>query len=534
MKKSFKIVGFSLLELVVGMGITAIIALNASNLMTKTKEISKKTEVDSDIEDRIFELRKMTKNTSKCNQIVAGATNSNNFTFSISGKNFGPSKMGVNLELKSIVSFVDVSQKKGTVNLKFNFEKTLSTKKTQISRNIIIPVVRDKNNTLKCQGIDESSISNEGPIKVCESLGGVFSNNECNFDTGLSDDLKIKAKEFLCQSLGGTLLNNVCDKIVLEQNLVASNISPSKICLGSDCRTKFDNTECTSGFLVGLSVDGQTKKCRGLTFAKVPNSCTPNCSCASNTASDKTCFDGCTGSCKGLDCDYLDNYKFKGTRPTTEEGWAKGTQVCEFINYSDLSVPGTCRESGRIPMNAGECKKFKVDTCNLATTPIIENVVDGTACGSNKECKAGICEDIATPGCWVPIAELDTSPNIHGPGYPSAKWVCDTSPFPTANGILSSFPGTACPAVGQECEYNYKYGSKTYSCKTGAACDYCALHPGACGWWKDPLESEVGNRGCSWGGDTCSLENSTRVCQEQPRNCPRCVVDPIVYECKRK
>ncbi|EQC47743.1 prepilin-type N-terminal cleavage/methylation domain-containing protein [Bacteriovorax sp. Seq25_V] len=390
--------GFTLIELSLSLGLVGIILLGVNHLMSNSSSISSRAKSDTAIEETLFRVKKLSSNNDKCDQIVQGATNSNNFSFSIDGENFGAGKkIGANAKILSIGSETKLVSDKGSLVLSFLFERSINSKVSQVRKNIVLSVVRSgATGDLKCGGANDIAIETQSVEEYCVSLGGDYSTGSCSFTSTLNSVLEKRISEFLCKAIGGSLAGTTCDQIVLNQDIESDNFSAQKICLSGNCRMKFDNSSCASGYLAGLSVDGLTKECKGLNFQPATVACVPDCSCAASVANSSTCDDGCGGTCQGLDCDYLDRYEAKQTFPATEEEWARNTQVCEYVNYSDLTDPGTCQEDGRIPMSAGICKKFSAGTCSGQTAPQIINVIDNTTCDTGKVCISGSCQSVST------------------------------------------------------------------------------------------------------------------------------------------
>ncbi len=462
--------GVTLVELVIGMGLVAAIGLGVNQMLSNTSQMTAKLSADQAIEELFYKIKKLSSNVEKCNEVVSGASTSSNFSFSIGSESFGAGKkINSNLKISAMSSVLKTEEGKGHFQIIVDFERSISGKKSNVEKSFSLGVVTDGTGDLKCSGANDIAIEARSTEEFCKSLGGEFSGGECIFASGARADLKAKMAEFLCQSIGGSYDGGKCDKIEVESTLKSSNFEEDKICLSGQCRTKFDNTPCPTGYLAGLSVDGQTKSCLNLSFSAT-SACVPNCACASSTKSSETCDDGCGGTCQGLDCDYLDKYMAKDYFPTNEEDWAKNVQVCEYVNYTDLTSPGTCSEDGRIPMNAGICKKFQSGTCTGTNSPTVMNVVDGTACGTDKICNSGVCEDILLAGCWKETGRVSSSPDINPLGYPSSRWSCemlDGKPQPTGNGLTSA-PTDEC-SPNAECEYHYKYGTVTYTCTSDTA-----------------------------------------------------------------
>lgn len=343
---------------------------------------------------------------------------------------------------------------------------------------------------IDCDTFAGTEIYNNASAKLCSELGGTMAGGICDLSSGIDAELETRLRLAICEGLDasgdGALLANLCSKIELNGAIQGQNLSPNKIVINGDERNIFDNNNC-SNYLSGYQVQG-TKTCKELKFNFVSGG--------------------------GADCSTYPAFQLTGTNT------AIGSSTCTQQSYSyDISTD-SCKGTPVGTTSAGACKVFRSGTCSDNTSGVIENVANGTNCGSGKACSNGSC--ISAPTCETEFTITGTE-SATGTSYciKNNKTVnfdfsgCDASTSRSATAgtcqrirsgtcsgstaaIIENYPdGTDCGG-GNTCQSGAcKSGKPENKCydseaKCLAENDECFLHPGekSGGGWR-----EYGNSG---------------------------------------
>lgn len=391
MKKLLNQFGVSAVELILAMAMFAGIAAVTTKLVQNQKSTNSSALRNLDVEQTIKLFNDSLKRKASCNKLFAGKS----VTELQSGTNTLNTKaIGIKVETsdENLVNFKGASvsfdgpttgQAPATLELKFT-KKDFSTGKERIidiTKQVSADLFVDASGNVECSGYNAANIEGESLEDICLMAGGSFASGNCIMDN-VNDDLLEKIRHEVCEMIGGgNTLNGSgvsakCRAIALIGKINSKNITQDKICLGSDCRVKFDNTACSSGYLRSLSVDGKTKSCATITAPAAGGPFVPPVTPPVTPPAT---------------CSKANYYSISGTNSS-----ATTSKTCRLYDYKD-SDSSCASTTSTLSSTAGICKKFMSGSCSNSSAGIVENFSDGTTCGTNKECQSGSCVATATP-----------------------------------------------------------------------------------------------------------------------------------------
>lgn len=263
-------------------------------------------------------------------------------------------------------------------------------------------------------------------------------------------------------------------------------------CIKNDKTVNFDLSGCDSSSsrsaTAGICQRIRSGTCSGATAAVVENY--PD---GTDCGGGKTCQAGAcvtepeTPSCFDTEAACLAEYskckKIAGSKASTT-GWKEYGKSGYVKECGDLSGNrGRCTYSkgpDDTPTLGGGVKPDRDCTAEMAgefaycahcATGVIDLITQTYQCrvGKGKSTKDQWCEDDSSPppppppvsGCWKMLRDMKTYPEINSAGFPKAKESC------TGGSRLSDNPCIE----GSTCEYEYKYGTRSYQCQKAGTCN---------------------------------------------------------------
>ncbi|MBM4345958.1 MAG: hypothetical protein FJ100_21500 [Deltaproteobacteria bacterium] len=261
--------------------------------------------------------------------------------------------------------------------------------------------------------------------------------------------------------------------------------NPNKSCAGSTCNL------CGGG----ASSCGNGKCDAGETNASCPADCPKvaghycDSNCGKKAPSGCHCDDQCT---KFGDCCLED-----GTKPATPNKSCSGS-TCNLCGSSTTTCkPASCDDSN--PCTVDVCDTAK-GVCGNKPAP------DGTACGTNKLCAAGVCVDASKCSKNADCDDKD----------PCTTDVCESS-----GQCLNKDVADGTPCQGGTCQFgqctNASACTGASDCNDGNACttDTCDKAKGACSFTPNADPCDLDGSSCT--GDKCSFG--------------KCVAGPVIKVC---
>ncbi len=298
-KKILNQLGVSAMELVVAIaifgGVSTIIFKNIEDQQSMVVRNSQDMAVESSLKaiSDIFKKRQMCEtilNSLPQSQLMSGdgmtitasdtvkpGEMENSEEVGINAINRMMNSAGANLDSGLKVEWVKMKMASpDTFEMKMNFARggTINASGNRvggvnIERSIVTNVTMVDGN-INCVGYSGADIEDNSFRRICESIGGTVSGDQCNVDRIITS-LRNRLKQAMCEALNKTsssgllLGSGKCATIDVANTIETNNIGINKLKINNQTRVKFDNSNCGS-YLRGHTVAGE-KSCSGIIAA---------------------------------------------------------------------------------------------------------------------------------------------------------------------------------------------------------------------------------------------------------------------------
>lgn len=290
MAQAFGIKGFSLVEVMVAVGITGILSLVVAQMMKNQNEVMTHSEAKGEELEIYSQIRTVLARKDACEATFKGSSmgdqlsvirnSSTNIVFEV-GNTYGNRALKLDgLILKN--QNIPTSGGLGEAILEI---KTTRLKKDngqkEMTREIMLQVNADASGTvIECYSQINNTIET-AKAEMCEAIKGIYDpstglcdlncisapgvsneaiSSEC-LDTSLANERQISNNSYV--NVGGDTMTG---KLDVQADIQTENLlSDNKICIGSNCRSTFANQACATGQVVSKVNSNGTLECANIT-----------------------------------------------------------------------------------------------------------------------------------------------------------------------------------------------------------------------------------------------------------------------------
>lgn len=528
-KKSIN--GFSLMELMVTVGLGGIMALAlvnlSANLQSKESRVKSSTDINIFINDVLLNLSQSNSCVATFNGIdVTSATtipsirDKYNKIILQQGKTY--------LEGKVIVERIGVQEfnitnpagaiREAQLSLELDF-RIKANNKIQSKIISITMNIDSSNRVTKCNQTIGNSKENFLQT-FCDRLGGTIraSDGKCELESATISPVIGASTKFVIDYINNLNYDSILVKLsgdtMLGPLVVNSDVKTNSFCLAGVCGITLSSTSCPPSQVAILRTGTNTLSCISLSCPSgyLLTGINSSNSLICQKLPDETCGNNAYVSA----IDSSGNVTCSQIPPNSAKICPNG----QYIQSIDANGVLTCAiDSSGISMscpNGDFIQSISGNTVSCAngppscspTCPSPSTICSGSIFSGSNGC-GGSCSVNGTKNCGV-------------------NGVCNNS------SVNSCSSGDLVDIADSSINYLWNCagssGGSAANCSKAKPIDFCAANPGACHWI--PEGSEVGNpNNCSWNYTDCDSEDEMKPCTVD--NCPG-VCDPAPTRCVRK